>query len=209
MALNAFLSIAGEKTGAIKGNAREGGNFEKITVMSFSQDLGDADPDKKGEYKHRPLVIVKAADPASPKLHEAHGKGDTFSTWSLMCFRVPPMGGAPSENHLTIILTGAKIVSYRTIMENNKYSEYALLPIMEEIAFAYEGINWSYKSKDGGGGHSVAQANPAPDKLDEWAKSIFVNAFKQHTEALMKELKVETKAMYQELMGEKKPPAAK
>lgn len=201
MALNATLTVNGKRAG-------------KTTsfVIGYSHEMDDAGQPGKENYKHRPFVILKAVDPASPLLHQFQTEGDELDC-VLTCFRVPPGGGAASERHFVVSLKEAKIVSIRTIMENNRFQANASLPVMEEVAFAYKGIIWTYQSGDGSAAHGVGPsspaANPAPDKLDDWAKSVMVNAFKQHTDALLNELKAQTKALYQELMGEKKPPAPK
>lgn len=196
MALHANLIVNGKKAGKAT-----------CLVIGYSHELADAAEAAKGKYKHRPFVITKSVDPASPLLHQFQAEGDDL-TCTLKCNRVPQVRDVGnSEQHFTITLSEARIVSIRTVMMNNRFQAYTPLQVMEEVAFAYKGINWTYQSKDGTDGASVAEANPAPDKLDDWARGVLVDSFKKHTDTMLAAIKSQTRALYDELLGPKKPPA--
>lgn len=196
MALHAILTVNGKKAG-------------KATcfVIGYSHEMGEAGEAAGDKYRHRPFVIQKNVDPASPLLHQFQTEADEI-TCTLKCNRVPQIRDVgASEQHFTITLSEARIVSIRTIMMNNRVQSYTPLPIMEEVAFAYKKIMWTYMSKDGADGAGAEDVIPAPDKLDEWAKGVLVNSFKKHTDTMLAALKDQTKALYDELLGPKKPPA--
>jgi type VI secretion system secreted protein Hcp len=155
MALNAYLRLEGEKSGKIEGSVTQKGREGRIMVFALSHDVASPiDPDSgqaAGKRRHTPLVVTKELDRASVPLHQAQTTNERFKTWELDFFSPRRTGGSAAGvevQHFTIELTGASISSFATRMPNNKDPELTKLETYEEIAFAYEAIEWTWK--DGG-----------------------------------------------------------
>jgi len=175
MTMTAFLKLAGDKVGEVKGSARQKGREYLISVIAFdhvvhAERYGDADPlGKTGmpttKRRHGSLVLTKEVDRATPKLHEAHSRGDVFKTFSLHCWRVPPAGGGPKgipeENHWTIHLANARIAAIRTVMKNVRVPANSTLPEMEEVEFTYDAIDYYWEALKGSDGSVAKQTCPA------------------------------------------------
>jgi type VI secretion system secreted protein Hcp len=147
MALYAFMTITGEAN--IQGSAQQKGREGKIVVFGVRHDIVSP-TDKDGmpvasDTKFGPLVVSKNFDSASPALHAAHIAGKLLSKVSVEFWRMPPRGGQ-EENYMTITLTGAKVLSYRTVMDDARKQENQLIPEYEEVGFAYEQVHWKYSA---------------------------------------------------------------
>ncbi len=193
MANNAFLTVAG-----LKGSARQTHVKDKSVVNGFEHTIEsnrDAETGQpKGKPRHRGMVVTKEIDLASPGLHKGHADGTEYSSVSVEFWRMPPAGGQ-EENYYSIVLSKAKVASIRTVMLHNRLEGNALIAEYEEVSFTYESINWKFKTKDGGAdSQSETQCNPAPDKLEEMAKTTLMDA----ATALGEKLKEGAKAMVTE-----------
>ena len=156
MALNAYLRLKGAKQGDIKGSVTQKGREGRIAVIAVSHEIVSprdaASGLPTGKRQHKPLVITKELDKASPLLHAALVSNESLTSVTLDFFAAKiagPAGGAGAEvNDYTIALTNASIASIRTVMPNNKLPDLAKLATYEEIAFTYQKITWTWN--DGG-----------------------------------------------------------
>lgn len=155
MALNAYLKLKGAKQGDIKGSVTQKGREGMIAVHSFHhgivspRDAASGLP--TGKRQHKPFVITKEIDKSTPLLHAALTNNENITSWELKCFtpKISAAGGAGQEvNHFTVKLTNANIASIEDIMENNLRPDDAKLPLMQEVAFTYQKIEWTWV--DGG-----------------------------------------------------------
>jgi len=75
MALNAYLTLKGQKQGNINGSVTQKGRENSILVHAFSQEVvSPRDPASglaTGKRQHKPLLIVKEIDKSSPLLWNA------------------------------------------------------------------------------------------------------------------------------------------
>jgi type VI secretion system Hcp family effector len=145
MGMNAFLTLPG-----IKGSARQKHVLGKIVVAGVDAQVGaelnwKTGRPEKGKNKHRPMVITKDIDLASPALHTALDKGTRFDVVTLELWRMPPSGGT-EENYYTIVMNGVQVVGIKTIMVNNRRPENQLIPEQEEVSLSYETIIYGFKS---------------------------------------------------------------
>jgi len=156
MALNAYLHLKGQKQGQIKGSVTQKGREGAIEVNAFTHELvspRDATSGlPSGRRIHKPLVITKELDKSTPLLYNALVNNESLTQFELKCF-TPSMSGrigavGTETNHFTIRLTNANIASIKTVMHNNNIAESAALPIMQEITFTYQKIEWTWV--DGG-----------------------------------------------------------
>ena len=150
MALNSYLQLKGEKQGDIKGSVTQKGRAGKIMVIAFNHEVQSprdvATGQATGKRMHKPFVITKEIDKSSPLLYTALANNENIISWELQCFAAKSTG--VEVNHYTVRLTNAKIVDIRSIMLNNKVPENIKMPLMEEVGFVYEKIEWTWV--DGG-----------------------------------------------------------
>ena len=151
MGLDAFLTIPG-----VKGSARvreAGGKIGlsgKIVVNGVSGgvlaklDWTSGLPEKD-ENRHKPMVITKLLDNASPALHMALHKGTVWETATLEFWRMPPTGGE-REQYFTIVMADVRVMAIKTLMLNNKRPENALVPAQEEVSLCYRFVHYRFVS---------------------------------------------------------------
>jgi type VI secretion system secreted protein Hcp len=155
VALSAYLRLVGEKTGAIKGSVVQKGREGKIMVIAVSHDVASprdaASGQATGKRQHSPLVITKEVDRSTPLLHQVQATNEAIREWELQ-FWTPQLraaaGVGTEVQHFTITLTNASIAAIHTEMPNNKHPDLMKLETFEQVAFAYEGITWTWT--DGG-----------------------------------------------------------
>jgi len=149
MALNAYLSLKGQKQGEIKGSVTQKGREGKIMVIAAEHELtSPRDPASglpTGKRMHKPYVITKEIDVASPRLYAALVNNETLPTWELQ-FWAPSIsavgGGGTEVQRYTVRLTNARICDIRFHMLNNKNPELMRYAEFEEVAFTYQKIEW-------------------------------------------------------------------
>jgi type VI secretion system secreted protein Hcp len=150
MALNSFLKLKGKIQGDIQGSATQKGREGKIIVIAFNHEIqSPRDPatgQATGKRMHRPFTITKEIDKSSPLLYTALVSNEIISTWELQCFAANRAG--KEVNNYTVNLTNAIVTDIRSIMLNNKVTENVKMPLMEEISFVYQKIQWTWV--DGG-----------------------------------------------------------
>ena len=155
MALNAYLKLKGQKSGEIKGSVTQKGRENKIMVIATSHEIisprDAASGLPTGKRMHKPFVITKELDKASPILYQVLCTNENVSEWELQ-FWTPQLratGGVGTEvQHFTVKLTNANIASIAFRMANNKHPDLMKFAEYEEIAFTYQKIEWTWN--DGG-----------------------------------------------------------
>jgi type VI secretion system secreted protein Hcp len=150
MALNAYLRLKGQKTGDIKGSVTQKGREDTIMVIAVNHSVvSPRDPASglpTGKRQHKPYVITKELDKASPVLFNALCTNENLPEWKLEFWS--PSGSGKEVQHFTVKLTNANIASIDFRMLNNKHPENMQLKEYEEIAFTYQTIEWTWM--DGG-----------------------------------------------------------
>lgn len=173
MGLNAFLGIPG-----VKGSAKQKHVEGKIVVHAVSGEaLAELNwksgrPEKE-KFKYKPLVVTKPIDVSSPALHTALHYGTEWDVVELEFWRMPPAGG-PEEKYFKIGMFEVCVMSIKTLLYNNRKPENVLLPEFEEVTFVFNGIGYSYDSKDGtstSGGNSKSKKLKAKFDIPAEAKA--------------------------------------
>jgi type VI secretion system secreted protein Hcp len=146
MALNAYLKLKGQKTGEIKGSVTQKGREGKIMVIAVSHEvISPRDPASglpTGKRMHKPFVITKELDSATPLLLGALCNNENITEWELQ-FWTPSATGAEKQ-HYTVKLVNANIASIAFRMANNKHPDLMKYAEYEEIAFTYQKIDWTW-----------------------------------------------------------------
>ncbi len=155
MALNAYLSLKGQKQGEIKGSVTQKGREGKIMVIAVNHEVvsprDSASGLPTGKRQHRPFVITKELDKSTPLLYSALVNNENIPTWKLE-FWAPQLkaatGVGAETQHYTVELLNANIASISFRMLNNKNPELTRYAEYEEVAFTYQKVVWTWK--DGG-----------------------------------------------------------
>jgi type VI secretion system secreted protein Hcp len=146
MPLNAYLTLKGQKQGAIKGPVTQEGREGSILVHSFSNEiLSPRDPQSglpTGKRMHKPIYILKEVDRASPLLWAALVDNENLVAWELKFWTTSTTG--KEKLMYTIELVNASIASIREYMPDNEDPAKANLPLLEEISFTYQKIQWTW-----------------------------------------------------------------
>jgi type VI secretion system secreted protein Hcp len=145
MALNAYLTLKGQKQGDIQGGVTQKGREHSILVHSFSQEiLKPFDPASglpTGKRQHRPVHILKEIDQSSPLLWTALVNNENLITWQLKFWAPATKNGLETQIY-TITLMNASIASIREYMPDNEDPAKAKLPLLQEVSFTYQKIEW-------------------------------------------------------------------
>jgi len=151
MALNAYLTLTGQKQGLIKGSVTQKGREGKIMVIAAEHELlSPRDPVSGlalGKRQHKPFVITKEIDMSSPRLYAALVGNEGFSNWELQFWAASTsaVGSVGAEvMRYSVRLGNAAIVDIRFHMLNNKNPELAHYAEFEEVAFSYQTIEWTW-----------------------------------------------------------------
>jgi type VI secretion system secreted protein Hcp len=113
MAFNAYLKLTGTKQGTIKGSGTKGKQTGGIEIQEFSFGLESPLDSQSGQAtggrQHKPVVIVREVDVASPLLFQALCSNETFTSATLSFVRPDASGKLPVIS--TVELTNATIFS--------------------------------------------------------------------------------------------------
>lgn len=91
---------------------------------------------------HKPIFILKEVDRASPQLWEALVNNENLTQWELKFWSTSTTG--KEKQTYTIELVNASIASIREYMPDNEDPAKANLPLLEEISFTYQKIEWTW-----------------------------------------------------------------
>ncbi|WP_437933883.1 Hcp family type VI secretion system effector [Sorangium sp. So ce341] len=154
MALQAHLTLEGVTQGPIHGSVTQAKRENTIAVISVQhQVISPRDPATgmpSGKRQHKPFVITKELDKATPLLYNALVNNESIKTWELK-FYTPGAkainNDGKEKNHYTVKLTNATVASIDFHMENTRRD--AQTPEYEKVAFTYQKIEWSYDDGSG------------------------------------------------------------
>ncbi|WP_263380216.1 Hcp family type VI secretion system effector [Granulicella paludicola] len=151
MALNAYMTIKGQKQGNISGSVTQKGRENTILVHSYSHEIiSPRDPQSglpTGQRMHKPFVIVKQIDKSSPLLWMALINKENLTSCQLQFFTtaIAASGTAAAEQQTyTITLTNASISDIHESMPSNVDPSQVRLPLQEEVSFTYQKIQWTW-----------------------------------------------------------------
>ena len=113
MAMSGYIKLVGQKQGKIKGTPKKGPFSDGIEITAFDFGLETPfDPQSgqpTGKRKHKPIVITREVDSASPLLWQALCTNESFVVAQLSFAR--PDGTGKSSAFQTIELTNGTIRS--------------------------------------------------------------------------------------------------
>src|ERR1043165_4020450 len=98
MALNAYLTLKGQKQGNINGSVTQKGHENQIMVIAVSHEVVSprdaASGLPTGKRQHKPLVITKEIDKATPLLYKALVTNETLTSFVLNFYQPSSHAGA-------------------------------------------------------------------------------------------------------------------
>ena len=97
-----------------------------------------------GKRIHRPLCLLKEFDKSSPKMYQALCTGERLKEVVLKWYRVSKLG--TEEHYFTHRLEDAIIVAIQPYMPITFLPDSNTAHHMEEIAFTYKTIRWTWEA---------------------------------------------------------------
>jgi type VI secretion system secreted protein Hcp len=146
MAMTSYLTMTGTNQGAIEGDCKQTGHEKTILVYEFEHEItiprDNLSGMPSGQRVHRPFVITKQIDSASPKLNQACCSGEVLTEVALEFYRINDRG--LEELYYTIKLENAIVVDMKCYKPMTLIEETKPLHDMEKVSLSYEKIIWTY-----------------------------------------------------------------
>ncbi|WP_095093025.1 Hcp family type VI secretion system effector [Pseudomonas sp. Irchel 3A5] len=152
----AYLSVEGTTQGLITsgtftqdsvGNIYQEGHEDQILVQAFDhQVIIPRDPQSgqpTGQRVHKPLMITKVFDKASPLLFTALTTGERLTKCRLEWYRTSAEG--TQQHYFTIELEDAIIVDITSTMPNCQDPAQSHFTHLENVYFTYRKITWTHE----------------------------------------------------------------
>lgn len=146
MPMPAHAYFTGTRQGKIDGSCDIKGRETSSLIQEFAHEISmPKDPQSglpTGKRVHKPFMICKFFDKASPKLYQALATGERFTNVTLNWYRITPAG--EEEHYFTHVLEDAIIISIKPYMPNCLNPTTEQFQHMEEVSFTYRKIIWTW-----------------------------------------------------------------
>ncbi|RPX12267.1 Hcp family type VI secretion system effector [Pseudomonas aeruginosa] len=171
MATPAYMSITGTKQGLITagaftedsvGNTYQEGHEDQVMVQGFNHEvIIPRDPQSgqpTGQRVHKPVVITKVFDKASPLLLAALTSGERLTKVEIQWYRTSAAG--TQEHYYTTVLEDAIIVDIKDYMHNCQDPGNAHFTHLEDVHFTYRKITWTHEVSGTSGSDDWRSSSP-------------------------------------------------
>jgi type VI secretion system secreted protein Hcp len=158
MALMAYMTANGQKSGQIKGSVQQKGREDSIQVLGYSHDIiSPRDPQSglpTGQRLHKPMVITKEVDKSSAILYNVlctneNLKDVTIKFWAPVIKASSGVGVGTEKQNFTVKLTNANIAGVEILTQEFSHTEtVTAAKVIEKVSFTYQKIEWTWT--DGG-----------------------------------------------------------
>ena len=150
MALSAYLTLVGQKQGAINGSVTEKPHENSILVHAY-ENLITSPRDQTsglptGKRIHQPITITKDLDHSSVPLWNALVTNEILTTWQLKFWLTTSI--EVSTQIYTVSLTNALVTSIREYRADSVVQANATGAALQDVTFTYQKIQWTWN--DGG-----------------------------------------------------------
>jgi type VI secretion system secreted protein Hcp len=146
MPMPCYMTIEGEKQGAIDGSCDHKGREKSIIAFAVDHKVTmPTDPQtglSSGKRLHDPLVLTKEVDKSSPKLYQALCTGEHLKKVEIKYFRIAKDG--KEEHYFTQHLSDAIVVSMEPFVPTVYLKENHGHRHMEKVGFTYSNIKWTW-----------------------------------------------------------------
>lgn len=150
MPMPIHMTLKGKTTGEIKGGCTQKGREGSILIFAFDHDILSprdiASGLPTGKRQHKPVLVTKEVDKSSPLLYTVLCNNETLTEVVFKFWK--PSASGKEVQYYTIKLTNANIAARKTYFPNMLIAENTKLPHLEEVAFTYQKIEWTFE--DGG-----------------------------------------------------------
>ena len=136
-----FLKVKAAKQGDIKGDVTEKGKEGQIRVTAYAHEIVSprdvASGMATGKRQHKPFVITKEIDKASPLLYNALSSNEMLPEVTLSFYRPAKAGSGASAQWYTIRLSNAIISGIKSWTDDKGQP-------FEDVSLVYQRIAWTY-----------------------------------------------------------------
>lgn len=152
MPIPAFMTLHGSRQGLISagafteasvGNSYQSGREDKIMIQALSHGIFVPKSAGAGRRMHKPLIVTKTIDKASPLINTALCSGELLSQCRVEWFRTSAQG--VQEHFYTMELEDAVIVGAEILMPHCQDPGTSHLTQLEKIHFSYRRIYWRHE----------------------------------------------------------------
>ena len=152
MPIPAFMTLHGSRQGLISagafteasvGNSYQSGREDKIMIQALSHGILVPKNAGAGRRMHKPLIVTKTIDKASPLINTALCSGELLSQCRVEWFRTSAQG--VQEHFYTMELEDAVIVGAEILMPHCQDPGTSHLTQLEKIHFSYRRIYWRHE----------------------------------------------------------------
>lgn len=133
----------------IKGDSTQEslGRKDSIECVAFDQSVTTAREAgtgmMTGRRQYQPLKIVKRIDRASPLIMKALTNNEKIDG-VFKFFRPNPTGDGTTEQFYTVEIKDGHVASVKELVQNTLEPDLANHPPLEEVAFVFHTISWTY-----------------------------------------------------------------
>lgn len=146
MALSGYLTLTGTRQGPILGSVTQKGREGSIEIISFFHEIvaprNPASGRPKGKRMHKRFTMTKQVDRASPILYYVLTNNENLTDVTLRLYH--PTANGVERHSFTVRLINATIASIQFRLPNTQHPRHSRLPELEEIAFTYQRIEWTW-----------------------------------------------------------------
>ena len=136
------LISAGAFTEASVGNSYQSGREDKIMIQALSHGIFVPKNAGAGRRMHKPLIVTKTIDKASPLINTALCSGELLSQCRVEWFRTSAQG--VQEHFYTMELEDAVIVGAEILMPHCQDPAKSDFTQLIEVSLAYRKIDWEH-----------------------------------------------------------------
>ena len=148
----AFMTLHGEHQGLISagafteasvGNTYQKGREDQIMIQALTHGIFVPKGSGAGRRMHKPLIVTKAIDKATPLINNALCSGELLKICRVEWYRSSAQG--IQEHFYTMELEDAVIIGAEVLMPHCQDPGTAHLTQVEKVHFSYRRINWRHE----------------------------------------------------------------
>ena len=134
--------IKGESTQTSLGreNSIECVYFESAVRTAREASSGRA----TGRRQYEPIIIRKRIDKSTPLLAKALAQNEVIEA-TFKFFRPAPGGDGTTEQFFTVNIAEGRVSSFKMVVPDTLEPATSTAPPLEEVAFVFHTINWTYE----------------------------------------------------------------
>lgn len=152
MALTAYLRLKGSQQGEIRGSVLTKGREGRMAVLESSHELtvpvDGVSGLAAGRAEHRPFVVVKEIDQATPALYRALVERELLVEAELQYWALKSKTAGTEVIRYAVQLRNARLMGMRFVQPDVLDADLRAFPEAEELSFTYERIEWRWMNPE-------------------------------------------------------------